>query len=637
VNVKNSKPRITSLRAQLYQTLFPILIISLVTLIGTFNYFSYKQALKNFDSTLQRNTKEQAEYLASNMHSQQINAINNFLKIVFNDKDIIGAYVLLNDAQLIAEVGYPITQLANTRIINQPIIFNDTGTKQTLGQLKIAYTDENVKAIIFNKLLFEFGMVAISLLLISLVILRFNRRSIEEPLANLLQAINGKDPDSAPVEWKVKDEIGQAIEAFNAMHLRQQQQERQLKNTKIDLERQVAARTQELSSALKEQKSASKVKDEFLAAMSHEIRTPMNGIIGLSELLLDGKLQDFERKQIEIILSSARMLLHIINDILDISKLEAAKYEVIDEDLDINHLLNEIKVLLQEPAKKNGTSIMVKCDQAVPSKLIGDVLKIRQILTNLVGNAIKFSEQGKVTVMVSVKEQRDPYINLQFKIVDNGCGIEKDKLANLFEKFNQIDSSMSRKYGGSGLGLAISKGLVDLMNGEIGVESQLGQGSVFWFNLPLKLKSAQPSAESKASIENRKVEINPYLQILVAEDNLVNQMVVVGILNKYGLNNVDIANTGLEVINAVENKHYDLILMDIQMPEMDGVEATRIIRARTDAAKDIPIIALTANMMQGDKEKYLQEGIDEYVGKPIQRQQLVTAIQQVTQKTSALY
>jgi len=370
---------------------------------------------------------------------------------------------------------------------------------------------------------------------------------------------------------------------------------------------------------------ASRAKSEFLAMMSHEIRTPMNGVLGTIGLLQNTDLSKHQYKLITTARESAEHLLTLINDILDFSKLEAGRIDLEEIDFDLFHLVESAISMMNPRAVMKGLRMSSDISPATPRYLKGDPGRLRQILFNLAGNAIKFTDKGEVRILVEARRLDDGRYMLEVKVRDTGIGIAADQIERLFSRFNQADSSIARRFGGTGLGLAISKQLAELMGGRIGVDSEEGKGSTFWFELPL---SEGQTVQTEAAVQADGPATLRSLRILVAEDNQVNQMVIGLMLRQLG-HQSDIVTNGIEACEQVQKAPYDLVLMDMQMPEMDGMTATATIRKLPGKAAKIPIIALTANAMEGDRERYINAGMDDYVAKPIALPLLIAAMNRV--------
>ena len=434
----------------------------------------------------------------------------------------------------------------------------------------------------------------------------------------------------SPIRGEDNSFIGLTVFLFDITERKIMEEE--LQQTNHDLEIAI-----EKSNELAEQaRQANAAKSEFLANMSHEIRTPLNGVIGMTGLLQDMDLNVEQHEYAQIAHMSGEILLSLINDILDFSKIEARKLEMEMLDFDLRSMLKDTADLLAVGARGKGLELVSMVHPAVPSLLHGDPGRLRQILVNLGSNAVKFTKKGKIVIRAGLEREDERKVTIRFSVRDTGIGIPANRQDILFSPFSQVDGSTTRKYGGTGLGLAISRQLAELMGGEIGLESKEGIGSTFWFTAVFEKQPARPgSAEGLAEIEGEGAidrivkrpaisrSLKRKIRILVAEDNPVNQKVAQAMLRRMGLE-ADVVANGLEAVDVLQTIPYDLVLMDCQMPEMDGYEATCIIRRQGSKALNpgIPIIAMTALAMQGDREKCIQAGMNDFIAKPVKRRDL---------------
>jgi signal transduction histidine kinase/CheY-like chemotaxis protein len=422
-------------------------------------------------------------------------------------------------------------------------------------------------------------------------------------------------------------------------------------------------KNEQLEKALTEAREATRMKSRFLANMSHEIRTPMNGVLGMTDFLLSSGLSGEQLEFAESIKRSADSLLALINDILDLSRIEAGKLRLDRVEFSLHSTIAESTSMFALQARGKGLEFTSTIAPGLPTTLMGDPGRLRQVFTNLLGNAIKFTERGQVGLTAEMASQTRDEIRFKFTVHDTGIGIPASEHGRLFDTFTQVDDSSTRKYGGTGLGLAISKQLVELLGGEIGLESQPGKGSSFWFtasfgkaaetgtSAPAENKvemrfrptltprlaaaksqtgTAQPAEASAATAAKPAASetvstINGSTRILLAEDNEINQRITLRLLQKLGLA-ADAVVNGRQAVEALEKRKYDLVLMDCQMPDMDGFEATAVIRSRENGSRHQTICALTANAMDGDRERCLAAGMDDYISKPVGLEKLREAL-----------
>jgi len=487
------------------------------------------------------------------------------------------------------------------------------GTKDKILGTIILQSDTHAFQAILSRLFFVVTGILIATLLLALFLSRILSRFISYPvlaLADIIEYIRKNGDYSIRAEKNSDDELGLLVTGVNSM---------------LDS---IEKRDAQLLVAKQEAEDANRAKSRFLAQMSHEIRTPMNGVLGIASLLLKTRLDEKQLEFVRTIVRSGESLLNLINDILDFSKIEAGKLALEHVHFNLRQLAEETIDLFSNRASEQNVRLACFVQASVAAYVVGDPGRLRQILMNLLGNALKFTRDGSVSLHVFPDgEGGGDVVPLRFEVRDSGIGISPEKQQKIFSAFSQADGSTTRKFGGTGLGLAICRQLVGLMGGTIGLESKEGEGSVFWFTIILPIGNVEESITVLQDSPVNDSAVRFAANVLVAEDNVTNQIVARGMLEQAGLT-VDMVDNGREAVVAAENCTYDLIFMDCQMPVMDGYEATGRIRRleQQSGSAGVPIIALTAHAMKGDREHCLAVGMDDHLSKPFTEQQLTSLL-----------
>ncbi len=436
----------------------------------------------------------------------------------------------------------------------------------------------------------------------------------ERALTYIQERREGKS-NKRQIEYRLKHKQGHYLSLLITSHVADCQPLNNYLGTVVNINSYRVLQDQ-LERTIEEAEKASQTKSKFIASLNHELRTPLNGVMGMANLLMDTQLDERQRQYVETILSSTNMLLTLVNDVLDVSKIASGKLEIEKVEFNLITILSNTQNILKSLTVSKGLDFSYEVAPDVPVNLIGDQVRLQQILVNLINNAIKFTDQGYVKVFVQLNSTDSDHVALHFRVSDTGIGIPAEVIPKLFQDFTQASAATVRTYGGTGLGLSICKKLVALMGGDIGVQSSMDKGSTFWFTLPFPTAAAA----SDPTLLDQNVNL-PHLNVLVAEDNIINQQVIQGILQNLG-QTVTIAKNGVDALARLEQDKFDLIFMDINMPEMDGIVATQKIRGLDDK-KELPVIAFTADTMTTSKQEFMDMGFTDVASKPIIKQEII--------------
>jgi len=591
--------------------LFATLCITIITSLAAGELarrFEYNYLTNNLTSQIQQTFNILSATTIDSLITEDIPLLETIMLQISSNYPDIEFFAIYNELQTVLVIwgALPAEGSLQHQVIQQPVIFGG----EIFGYMKIAVSTANLQDDITKHVNLVRLLIALILLCLALAISLLLHSSVLKPITNInkrllhLTQLHHTDEQIILLSTNELDRLNESVDLIQEFTHKQKQREQQLH----------AAKEQAIN--------ANTTKSTFLATMSHEIRNPMHAILGALSLIDKSEMNTEQQHFIDTSLKSANILLGLLNNILDMSKIEAGKLQLEHRSFNIQEILQSVTSVLEPLAQKKHITLNHSSNIEVPLWLLGDDTRLTQILINLTSNAIKFTPQGEVNVGMKVVKEPN-YTHVGFTIKDSGIGISEDKLSHIFDDFVQSDSSFSREYGGSGLGLAISKQLITLMKGTITVTSQLNQGSEF--RIKLKLENTAAPVTNQPRSQTQVVTTGPPPHLLLVEDNKANQFITKTILQRAGYT-VDVASNGLLAIAACEKQRYQLILMDLQMPEMDGFDATKGIRQAANMNINTPIIAMTANATTEDRENTLAVGMNDFLMKPAREDQLMKKI-----------